>query len=260
MPDSLSMRSARALGLAAAVAIAGCTPVPTDGRLIADPYEGANRQFHTLNKTLDQAVLRPASQAYATVTPALVRFLIRNGVSNLELPVEAANQVFQGKPLVALTTAGRFGFNTVFGAAGLLDPATEFGLPRRPTDFGETLHVWGVREGAYLELPFFGPSTERDAVGLVVDYAMNPFTYFTGYVLESPLPEAILGLRGADLLAVRANNGELIDQILYESSDSYTELKTSYIQFRRRQLGQETTVDDALPDIFEDPGDAPSGE
>ncbi len=29
--------------------------------------------------------------------------------------------------------------------------------------FGETLHVWGVGEGPYVELPVLGPSTGRDA-------------------------------------------------------------------------------------------------
>lgn len=240
------------------VCIAACAAPPAEGVLVADPYETTNRRIHDLNKALDQGVLRPGSSAFDAITPTLVQFLIRNGVSNLELPVDAANHLLQGRPMDALATAGRFGFNTVFGAAGLLDPATSFGLPRQRNDFGRTLFVWGVREGAYLELPFFGATTERDAVGTLVDYVINPTTYFTGYVLEAPASEILLGLRGSDILARRAENAELIDSILYDSPDSYTELKNSYIQFRRRQLGIETTPDQALPDIFADDPGAPA--
>lgn len=238
---------------ASMVLIAGCTPPPTDGALIADPYESTNRAVHELNKSLDTGLVEPGSRLYEAITPTLVTFLVRNGISNLELPVYAANQLLQGRPLDALSTAGRFGFNTVFGAAGLLDPATDFGLPLKRADFGETLFVWGVQEGAYIELPFLGPSTERDAFGILVDYLMNPTTYFTGFVVESPTSEILLGLRGTDILAFRAENSELINQLYYESTDSYTEVKNAFVQLRRRELGVETTAEDALPDIFEDP-------
>ena len=52
---------------------------------------------------------------------------------------------------------GRFGVNTLAGAAGLLDPATEFGLPLEPTDFGVTLASWGANEGPYVEAPSLWP-------------------------------------------------------------------------------------------------------
>ena len=49
--------------------------------------------------------------------------------------------------------------------------ATELGIERLPEDFGQTLGVWGMAPGPYLVLPFFGPSTVRDAVGLPLDIA-----------------------------------------------------------------------------------------
>ena len=48
------------------------------------------------------------------------------------------------------------------------------GVAGDPTDFGETLHVWGAPEGEYAEVPFIGPTTGRDTLGLVVDVALNP--------------------------------------------------------------------------------------
>ncbi len=38
---------------------------------------------------------------------------------------------------------------------------------------GQTLGVWGVPSGPYLVLPFLGPSTVRDTVGLPVDMAAD---------------------------------------------------------------------------------------
>ena len=49
--------------------------------------------------------------------------------------------------------------------AGLFDPAGAKGIARRDEDFGQTLGVWGVPAGPYLVLPFFGPSSPRDAAG-----------------------------------------------------------------------------------------------
>jgi phospholipid-binding lipoprotein MlaA len=250
-------RGATGLAFALAIALSACAPAPTDGTLIADPFEPLNRTFHAVNKGVDTVLLNPVSQAYDAATPALVRFLIRNGSDNLALPVDAINLALQGRFENALAIAGRFGFNTVFGAAGLLDPATEFGFPKYRTDFGETLYVWGVPEGAYVELPLLGPSTQRDGVGRLADYLLNPVTWFTGFAVESPGAEIITSVQVARVIETRAEADGQLDRILYESPDSYTELKTSYVQFRRAQLGQTRPDQNALPDIFDDPAEPP---
>jgi phospholipid-binding lipoprotein MlaA len=69
----------------------------------------------------------------------------------------------------------RIVFNSTFGLFGLLDVATEMGLKKHNEDFGQTLGHWGVTSGPYLVLPFFGPSSFRDGVGLAVDsYGTDP--------------------------------------------------------------------------------------
>ena len=40
------------------------------------------------------------------------------------------------------------------GLAGIFDPSEKFGISARGTDFGETLHRWGVSEGDYVEIIF----------------------------------------------------------------------------------------------------------
>ena len=73
----------------------------------------------------------------------------------------------------------RFAVNSTVGILGLFDPMTELGTRQQREDFGQTLVVWGLGDGPYLVLPFFGPSTLRDTTGLIGDYAayqaVDPF-------------------------------------------------------------------------------------
>ena len=48
------------------------------------------------------------------------------------------------------------------------------GLQQSPEDMGQTFAVWGWQESAFLTLPFFGPSTVRDAVGKLPDVVLDP--------------------------------------------------------------------------------------
>ena len=122
-------------------------------------------------------LLKPASNAYGGGLPAPVRQGVGHFAGNLDLPRSVVNNVLQGRFPNAVHNTLRFVVNSTFGLAGLFDPATGIGLEARNTDFGETLHVWGVREGNYVELPFLGPSTERDTVGVGVDLFLNPLSY-----------------------------------------------------------------------------------
>ncbi len=87
------------------------------------------------------------------------------------------NNLLQGRLENAAHNSVRLLFNSTIGLGGLFDIATDIGLEERSTDFGATLHVWGAEEGAYVVLPLLGPSTERDALGTIVDFFTNPLTY-----------------------------------------------------------------------------------
>ena len=236
-----------ALLFAGGLTLTACGGAPTDGQLVADPYEDINRGVHSVNKGLDQAVLRPAAQGYDLITPTLFQHMIGNVFAHLSLPGEFLNHLMQGDGDDALVTLGRFAMNTIVGAGGTLDPATEFSMERQKTDFGLTMASWGVEEGAYIELPLFGPSTARDAVGTLVDMAVQPTTYVTGGV-EVTIASATAS--ALEIVDNRNRNAALIDDLLYNSEDSYLSVRTGYIQNRRRQVaGGETDVD-ALPDLF----------
>jgi len=229
------------------LSVSACASKRTDGELIADPYESTNRTIHSFNKTLDQSILKPTAEAYDFVTPTLVKHLFGNAFSHLELPAIFVNQLLQGDASEAAATFGRFTVNTIYGAGGTLDPASEVGLPKEPTDFGLTLASWGVPEGSYIELPLFGPSTTRDAFGLLVDTAFQPTTYISG---GSEVVIATATVRALEIVDTRARNGRLIDDVLYRSEDSYVSLRASYIQNRRRKASGGETDLDALPDLF----------
>ncbi|MEM6489805.1 MAG: VacJ family lipoprotein [Pseudomonadota bacterium] len=213
-----------------------------------DPYEATNRRFHDFNVALDSNVLRPVAQGYDVVAAGPIKLMIGNGLNHLELPVDFANYVLQGESRLALRVLGRFTLNTVVGAGGLLDPATEFGLPREETDFGVTLGKYGVAGGPYLVLPLLGPTNPRDLGGSVVDMAFSPTTY-TGFSSSDALNLLSAPLPVVDVVDSRAQNADLIDELLYESTDSYVTLRSVYLQRREAQiLGEDASV----PDIFDE--------
>lgn len=235
----------RIVGVALVAGLAGCATAP-EGALVDDPYEGLNRNVHSLNKGLDRAVVNPVSKAYDTVTPETIQFLVGNALSHLTLPGLFANHLLQGDFRDAGETLARFAVNTV-GGVGFLDPATEIGASYIETDFGITLAEWGVGPGVYHELPVFGPKTTRDAFGTVVDFAFAPTTYLGGGTAET-IGYSVTGL---ELVDTRDRYRAVIDEILYDSEDSYLSSRNTYIQNRLRLLAGETEVD-ALPDIFEE--------
>ena len=161
--------------LFATLAVAACSSAPTGE--INDPYEAANRRVHAFNKGLDSNVVKPLTSVGGDDDKGgeSAMTVVGNVGSNLALPGKTLNGLLQGRPGRAAQNAGRFIVNTTLGLGGIHDPAgQEFGLTEVDTDFGETLHVWGVPEGAYVELPVIGPSTQRDAVGRVVDLVIDP--------------------------------------------------------------------------------------
>lgn len=139
-----------------------------------DPLEGFNRAMYTFNEKLDRYVLKPVAKGYRAVVPGVARKGVSNFFSNLHDPVVMLNNLLQGKPTRAAADLGRFAVNTTFGIFGLIDVATPIGLEKHEEDFGQTFGVWGVGDGAYLVLPFFGPSNLRDGVGLIPDWYAYP--------------------------------------------------------------------------------------
>lgn len=222
--------------LVAAATLSACATsqdpaLRTDG--INDPYERQNRAVHEFNKDLDTVIVRPLSKGYAVI-PVEMRDRVNDFSENLSMPGNAINGLLQGDLRGFGLATTRFVMNTTIGIGGLVDAATELGIPEYDTDFGETLAVWGVGEGAYIELPVFGPSTQRDAVGLVTDFFTNPLTFAT--LDDDPERYIPPTARGLAALNDRDRLSTTIDAILYESADSYAQSRSIYLQNRRFEL------------------------
>ena len=231
------------LMVGAMIALTACS-TPDEPVSIYDPYEGTNRKIHKFNLGLDQVVVRPTSNAYGFLLPQPVRTGVSNFANYVDTPRFIANDLAQGNVSDAGHNFARFIMNTVFGL-GVLDPASDAGLESRRTGFGETLHVWGAQEGAYIELPVFGPSNERDAVGTVVDFVSNPISG----VLDGDADLIPPSSNVLDRLGARYEFRGSIDALLYESADSYAQARNLFLQNRRFELGTQNEADD---DVFGD--------
>ncbi len=232
---------AAALVLAGLV-LAACTP-PDPGSGINDPHEAENRKVHAFNRKLDATLFGPVAERAGKAPGALVT-TVDNFATNIDTPRVVVNDLLQLNLADAATNTLRFVMNSTLGLGGLFDPASEMGLYLRETDFGATLYHWGMPEGAYRELPFFGPSTDRDAAGLVVDFFLNPLSWTLPKKYRW-LPPAALVERWA---AARLRYGDAVTDLLQNSEDSYAQLRLLYLQNRRFKLRGDLGAED-----YEDP-------
>ena len=157
--------------------LAGCASGQPSAEALAanDPYETTNRDVLKLNGKIDRYFVIPTVGVYFYVVPEGGRKAVHNFLQNVNLPIVFINDVLQGETRRAGQTLSRFTINSTIGLGGLFDPATrKFHIPGHGEDFGQTLAVWGVGEGPYLVLPFFGPQPPRDAVGQIVDATIDP--------------------------------------------------------------------------------------
>ncbi|GGC89323.1 MlaA family lipoprotein [Undibacterium terreum] len=197
-----------------------------------DPFEGFNRAMFSFNDTLDRVALKPAAKAYQTVLPSFVQTGIGNFFSNIGDVWNAANNFLQGKGTEGMNDVFRFGVNTVFGLGGVLDIATEAGMPKHQEDFGQTLGTWGVKSGPYVVLPLFGSSTLRDTLATPIDIYGDPWAY----VYPVNVRNTGTVLRLVDKRASVLDAGNLIEEA---SLDKYVFFRDAYLQRRASQINKE---------------------
>ena len=259
-------RSASAVVLGLLLLCSGCVtsssnpPSADEADSDNDPAEGVNRAIFKANLAADHAVMRPVAQAYTEHVPDVVQTGIHNIVQNLKEPAVALNDLLQGNVKHAWESAQRLAVNTTVGAAGMVDVAAKWGLPPHKADFGQTLAVWGVGEGPFVELPLLGPSNPRDAVGTVVDLALNPLNFVGG------APATIAGATtgGANFVDARAQHLQDLDALERNSLDYYAALRSVYRQHREaeitaaKQPEPEGRVDISFPNATTPPSPTPA--
>ena len=216
----------RVLAFLAPALVCACAGVPRDASLpIDDPNEQTNRRILAVN----QALLDPVANVVKAGTPPLALNRLRDLDDNTQEPRIFGNDILQGRFGAAAVTLERFVFNSTFGLGGLFDIATAGGLPKQSGDFGQTLFVWGVPPGPFVELPYFGPKTQRHAFGTVVDLGGDPVSWTLGWAFGWP---AVAGDAGLDAVVHLGQWKEAESA----SIDFYSFLRSDYYQSRRATL------------------------
>lgn len=250
----------RPVMLVAALALAaGCAAPPRDPAALAiyranhDPLEPMNRKIFTFNQKVDQYLIKPAAKAYLKL-PRALRLGVRDVIQNLNEPVVFANNILQGRFHRANITSRRFILNSTFGLAGIMDYASQHGLPVQIGDFGQTLYVWRVPEGPYLVLPLLGPSNPRDGIGTGVDVVLDPLRYLAHTQTSVSIAQAVA--QGID---ERARNLDALDEIQKESIDFYATLRSLYRQNRAAELNNNQPPATPVSGASPAPAAAPAG-
>ena len=242
-----SSRAGVAVVALSAALLGGCATTGNPN----DPLEGYNRAMFSFNDQVDKIAIKPAAQVYEAVLPSPVRTGVGNVLGNLGDPWIALNNMLQGKFAEGMSDLMRFALNSTWGLLGLLDIASEAGLPKHDEDLGQTLGRWGVGEGAYIVLPFFGPRTVRDAVALPADMMGNePFS-----IDHVPTRNTLLGTRVVHGRSVLLGT----DRTLEEAAlDRYAFVRDFYLEQRRYKVSDGQQAREY--EDFDDQSAAPLGD
>jgi len=198
-----------------------------------DPWEGFNRGVYAFNQGIDNVLFEPLGKLYDFITPDVVDNGVTNFFDNLTQLSVVANDILQFKFDQAVSDTVRLFINSTFGLLGFFDISSSAGLHSSKEDFGQTLAHWGVGSGPYLVVPFFGPTTVRDATGFVVDRGVfNPIFYLDDDLTRAGLLSLNYVDFKADSLSVKSLLGEA-------ALDEYEFTKNLYFEKRKNQINDQ---------------------
>lgn len=216
----------------------------TTGASEEDPYEGFNRSMFAVNRVGDKILYKPFGVAYKKVVPDVARKGVNNFFDNLTTPRSALNNFLQGKPGRGVNEIGRFLFNSTFGVAGLFDVAAAGGMQRYDEDFAQTFAVWGLPEGPYLVVPFWGPRS-------LLATAALPFDFYSDVQPHIEDTGTRDRLRILDLIDTRSRL-LTTEELLNKSQDPYIAFREAYLQNRRFNIYDGNPPDDDEIYFFDD--------
>lgn len=226
--------------------ITGCAGVPTNKDLDAHRFSGDpekfNRSIYQFNDKVDKSILKPVSQGYVAIVPDPARKGISNFFNNLLEINSLVNNILQGDITGAGNNIARFLANTTVGILGLFDVAGKNGVKPDTEDFGQTMAVWGVPPGLFIVLPFLGPSSLRDAVGLIPYYL---YTRPQSHVSEFESGVAITVANVVNQRAKFLGASELVDSQL----DPYSFIRGTYEQARINAVFDDNPPEEEFDDF-----------
>jgi phospholipid-binding lipoprotein MlaA len=197
----------------------------------ADPLEPINRIFFHFNDKLYFWVLKPVATGYKKVAPEPLRISVRNFFSNLFTPIRAVNCLLQGKFKGFGNELLRFVANSTVGMLGFMDPAkTALNIERQDEDFGQTLGLYGLGPGFFINWPILGPSSLRDTVGLVGDGFIDPLNYL---VDSTTYNAATRGYEQVNSTSLTIGEYESLKKA---ALDPYVSLRDAYYQYRQNKI------------------------
>ena len=210
-------------------------------------FEKTSRAIFKFNMALDDVVLEPLAKGYNKL-PSPIRTGTSNFTSNIGTLLSIPNNILQGNVKQLGHSVGSFAINTTVGILGFLNPAERLGLKPHKEDVGQTLGSYGIGTGCYFVLPFFGPTTARDSIGLIADTFVDPFAHVT--LREKELFGAsgnsldYYSVRGAGVIDFRADNDSNFESLEKNSIDLYSSLKSIYLQDRENKINNSTSSQD----------------
>lgn len=247
MNNHITKFSKLCLAATMALALSACSTTRSDAEAeIYDPAEGFNRAVFAFNDAVDTVLLEPVARGYRFITPQPVRTGVRNFLRNLKSPMQVVNQTLQGDLSGGANDVGRFVVNSTVGVLGLVDVAAMMGMPYEQEDFGQTLGVWGVGHGAYMVLPIFGPSSVRDATGMMVDSYADPLRLYLYNTHQEEWHYARIGLTA---VSTREELLDMLDDLQKNSFDMYASLRSIYAQRRAALVNDQNPERAASPSI-----------
>jgi phospholipid-binding lipoprotein MlaA len=207
--------------------------MPADAPSMAtyDPWERINRFTYRFNTRWDENIFLPVSNGYRRL-PSPVRSGVHNFFGNLAEVDSMINFALQARLGLGVRSLGRFVINTTAGIGGLFDVASKVNLTAAPTGFGTTLSKWGMHPGPFLIIPFLGPSTLRDGVGILGDYGISYGVDVGGLYRNSSRPW-MLGV--ANAVDQRSN----IDFRYYSTGSAFEYETIRFLYVRRRLIEDE---------------------
>ncbi|MEL0258042.1 MAG: VacJ family lipoprotein [Gammaproteobacteria bacterium] len=213
-----------------------------------DPLEPMNRAIFGFNEIVDDNILEPVAKGYRYVTPDPVERSVSNFFNNLGEINTIINSALQMKIDKTITSSSRLAINSTVGVLGLFDVATSLGIQREREDFGQTLGFYGISSGPYLVLPFFGPSSFRDAPGFYADVMMEKSISPVYTELHHEERQAI---QATNVMDTRANLLKATKILDTAAKDKYIFLRESYLQRRAKLVTDGKDVQDFEIDVLE---------
>lgn len=160
------------------------------GAASEDPFGAWNKFWFNINDYTLIHIAKPVHEGYSKITTSGIRGGIHNFRENLKTPRRMVNALFQAEFSQFFIELGRFIVNTTT-SLGFADVAGRNKplYPYHPEnlEFGYTLAKWGFPEGPYFTIPFYGPSTVREAIGTGLDAFSNIYDYYIKWYVYIPV-------------------------------------------------------------------------